>query len=115
MRLVGQSLGGTIFLPAATSIFQNILLQTLQDTTPSIPVAQIVAVGVADLQSKFPAAQLSTIRGAYLHGLHDAFVLALAVSAVSLVLACLFPWKKLMIRKTDAKGTGESEEKSATV
>jgi hypothetical protein len=78
-------------------------------------VAQIVAVGVADLQSKFPASQLSGIREAYLHGLHDAFVLALAVSAVSLVLACLFPWRKLVIGKTTIEDTGKSEEKFPTV
>jgi hypothetical protein len=115
MTLVGQSLGGTLFLLAATSIFQNVLLKTLQDTTPSIPVAQIVAVGVSYLQSKFPASQLSGIKRAYLHGLRDAFVLALAVSAVPLVLACLFPWKKLVIGKTDTEVARASKEKVPTV
>ncbi|KUJ11454.1 putative gliotoxin efflux pump [Mollisia scopiformis] len=111
--IFGQSTGGTIILPAATSIFQNILLKTLSRTAPSIPAAQIVAVGATNLQSKFTAAQLPGIRAAYIKGLHDAFILSAALSAMSLILACCFPWRNLRKKKEVEDTNGVNERRSA--
>lgn len=91
---VFQSIGGTAVFTAAQAIFQNRLLQKLQETAPDVEPYAVIAAGANNLQKTFRQTQVAGIRQAYIVGLHDAFILSIAIAGVAAVVGITQPWRR---------------------
>ncbi|CAG8952970.1 hypothetical protein HYFRA_00003160 [Hymenoscyphus fraxineus] len=78
-----QTLGGTICISAAQSIFQNQLINRLTSFPATYNVAQIIAVGADDLRAHFDGAQLGDVLDAYLVGLKASWLLGVACAGAA--------------------------------
>ncbi|KAE8143181.1 major facilitator superfamily domain-containing protein [Aspergillus pseudotamarii] len=78
-----QTLGGTIFVSVAQSVFTNRLITKLLSLSSTYNPNQIISVGADDLRSHFSGTQLRDILDAYLTGLRAAWILGLACAGVA--------------------------------
>ncbi|KAF2094033.1 MFS general substrate transporter, partial [Rhizodiscina lignyota] len=82
-----QTLAGAIWVSVGQSVFANRLLQTAPRFVPGTDPHQIVATGATQLRSTFSASQLPGVIRAYMSGLKDAFLLAVALAAGSVLVS----------------------------
>ena len=95
MILFFQTLGGSFFVAAGQTAFENRLLGVLPRNVPDVSPAQVVATGATSLREAFSAEQLPGIVASYLSGVHLAFALAVGLIGVSLLAAVVAPWRKI--------------------
>lgn len=95
IALFFQHVGGSLAIPAAQSIFGNLLLKNLPIYAPGVNAHQIATLGAADFRQFVAPDQLDGVLQAYMQGLKGAFALATALLAASFPF-CFFPkWEKL--------------------
>lgn len=78
-----QTLGGTIFISVAQSIFSNQLIAHLLSLPSTYDVGQIIAIGADDLRAHFAGSQLRDVLDAYMAGLRAAWVLGIVCAAAA--------------------------------
>lgn len=101
-----QSLGGTIFLAAAQSVFQSGLVSEIEDNAPTVDPKLIVNSGASDvanmLRESGHGADVTAVLDAYASGLRNTFYVSLAGAVCLLLVSLGFSWKKIQ------KGDGAS-------
>lgn len=80
---VFQTLGGTIFVSVAQSIFTNRLISRLLSLSSSYNDSEIISVGADDLRSHFSGIQLRDILDAYMFGLKATWILGIACACAA--------------------------------
>lgn len=96
-----QTVAGAIFISIAQVLFANKLLEEVSANVKGVNPALVVATGATQLRSAFKQ-ELPAILRSYMAGLHDAYALAIAVGAVSCVLAIaalVFDNRNLKVRE----------------
>lgn len=107
---VFQSLGGSLIVSAGQAIFQNKLILALPRTNPNLNPGLVLAVGVTEIRTALPAAELPGVLSAYMEGIHSAFILAIPVAGIALLVSITIRWFRL--HKPEPKP--EQSEKSST-
>ncbi|ORY02746.1 major facilitator superfamily domain-containing protein [Clohesyomyces aquaticus] len=100
-----QTLGGTIFVSIAQSIFTNQLVKSLHQLVPSLDPATVLSAGATDLRRVVSAEMLPGVILAYNTALTRAFLASAALSAVSVMGALAMPW--MSVKKSKAEGKEE--------
>ncbi|KAL9089179.1 MAG: hypothetical protein Q9159_002650 [Coniocarpon cinnabarinum] len=100
--IVFQSLGGSLLVTAAQSLFQNGLMQKLEQSIPSINPSEVFLTGSTRVQTSFPPRVLPAIDSAYMTGLHKAFILAIASGGVATLVTVSQRWFRLDAIKNDS-------------
>jgi MFS family permease len=97
MCLFYQHVGGSLAVPAAQSIFTNLLLKNLPRHAPGVNVQLITSLGAADFRGVIAPDQLDGVLRAYMQGLKGVFALATALLAVSVPFVFFVKWEKLRV------------------
>ena len=64
------------------------MLESLAVTAPGVDAAKLLATGVSDIRSVFPADQIHGILLAFMDGLRIPFAIAAATAGAACILAC---------------------------
>lgn len=83
--LFWQTLAGAIFVSVAQSLFTNKLVQSLPREVPGINPQLVIATGATELRDVFNDEQMVGVIRSYMDGLKDAYTLAIALAACSVV------------------------------
>ncbi|KAL1871162.1 hypothetical protein Daus18300_004907 [Diaporthe australafricana] len=90
-----QTVGGSFLVSASQSAFVNVLIKTLPFSAPGVDPARVIATGATELRKAFTPEELPGILVAYMHGLKISFAVALASTAMALVVVLFSKWKRL--------------------
>jgi MFS transporter, DHA2 family, glioxin efflux transporter len=82
-----QTLAGAVFIQIAQSLFANKLVSVVPRLVPGVDPALVVGTGATDLRKVFTPEQLPGVIQAYLDGLHDTYILAIALAGMATVFA----------------------------
>ncbi|KAK4500045.1 hypothetical protein PRZ48_008231 [Zasmidium cellare] len=97
--MFAQTLGGTLFLAVAQSVFQRKLLQGLEQKAPQVDAAALVASGATAYQGTVPTEYLSSVHDAYNEALTETFVAGVVIAAMSILGALGMEWKNVHTAK----------------
>ncbi|KAF2425518.1 efflux pump [Tothia fuscella] len=97
MALVGfsQTLGGSIFLSLAQTIFSRSLIDGLAQYAPGVDANQVIKAGGSGLRQTLPVADLPGALKAFNLGVDHTFYLATGASAATFVLAFTMGWHRI--------------------
>ncbi|KAI3337519.1 putative gliotoxin efflux pump [Xylariaceae sp. AK1471] len=109
--LVTQFGVASIVLSAASSITNNLLVNSLPKFAPGVDPAKVLGIGPYDLQAYFEGDELLGVRKAYVVGLRGAWALAIALWGVSALTVAFSKWPGHMI---PAKEDDTSDEQTET-
>ncbi|TRX92880.1 hypothetical protein FHL15_006286 [Xylaria flabelliformis] len=109
--LVTQFGVASIVISAASSITNNLLINSLPRLAPGVDPAQVLGIGPSDLQAHFEGDQLLGVRKAYVVGLRGAWALAIALWGFSALMVAFSKWPGHMI---PAKEDDASDEQAET-
>lgn len=90
-----MTIGGSFFLSAAQSAFNNQLIQALSVTLPEINPVAVLGIGATQIREAFTAAQVPLVVDAYMLGLKAVFAICIAGFGISTVMGFFGSWKKL--------------------
>jgi MFS transporter, DHA2 family, glioxin efflux transporter len=93
--LVFQMIGGSFFVSAAQSAFNNRLITVLASTAPEINPARVLGTGATQIRSAFTAEQVPLVVDAYMSGLKSVFAITIAGFGISAFIGFLGSWKRL--------------------
>ncbi|KAL8682709.1 MAG: hypothetical protein Q9186_001305 [Xanthomendoza sp. 1 TL-2023] len=98
-----QTLGGSLFVAAGQTAFENRLISSLPQNAPGVDPGEVILVGATALRQTYSGAELQGIIASYLSGIHLAFAISIASIGLSLLAAVFAPWKKFdALRTTSA-------------
>ncbi|KAL2168882.1 hypothetical protein VTG60DRAFT_6717 [Thermothelomyces hinnuleus] len=90
-----QFTGGTLGVGMAQPILNNGLIRSLPRFAPGVTTAEVLSVGVYDLQTVFSGDKLLGVLRAYMAGFHHAWILSIAGAAVAVFLPLIGAFVKL--------------------
>ncbi|KAI0199361.1 putative gliotoxin efflux pump [Astrocystis sublimbata] len=91
--IFAQSLGSAFLLPIAQSVFQNKLLQALQQFIPELDPQMVLSAGASsEAIAKFPIATQRGIIQSYDNALRSAFVIGVPFAGIAMLVAFFMPW-----------------------
>jgi hypothetical protein len=96
-----QQLGGALFISVGQSVFQNKLFPQMQAIDPSLTAEEIIKAGATGLKALVSKDQLPDVLVAYAKSLSATFLVAVAMSALAVVMACFVEWKSIKGKKID--------------
>lgn len=102
-----QTLGGTICLSIAESVFQNRLIQNLLSSLSKENAALVLSGGATGFRNTVPKAQLPPIMEAYNDAVMQAFYVAVATGSISILGPIFMEWISI---KEKPKAEAEKEE-----
>jgi len=85
-----QTIAGAVFVSSAQSLFTNKLVQVVPKYAPGLDPKIVVATGATQLRATFSAKDLPGVIRAYMEGLKDAYILAIALGGMAFLVAVLF-------------------------
>ncbi|MCJ1261808.1 hypothetical protein MMC22_001676 [Lobaria immixta] len=97
MTLFFQTIGGAFFVSASQSVFINYVINTLPKNAPSVDAAKVVATGVTELRSVFPADVIPGLLRSYLSGIHAAFAVALVSAGIATIVSFSSKWRTIKV------------------
>lgn len=97
-----QMLGGALFVSVGQNVFTNRLLSGLRTAAPGVNPAIVLKVGATELAKQIPPQYLQGVRVAYNDALTNAWYVAVAMSALSVIGASLVEWKSVKGKKIEA-------------
>lgn len=103
---VFQVIGGAFALAGAQSAFANRLLQSLKENAPGVDPSVVLATGATQIRTAFPADQTQGIIIAYMAGVKVTFILIVAISGFSVIVAAFVPWKRINMESLKSAGGG---------
>jgi hypothetical protein len=108
---VSETIAGAILLSASQCAFVNKMLGSLAVTAPDVDVVKLIATGVSEIRSVFPAEQIPGILLAYMDGLQISFAIAAATAGAACLLACIVAVlpNRLGNKKTGGAGLGSGD------
>jgi hypothetical protein len=95
VAIVFLTVGGSFFLSAAQSAFNNQLIKTLAEKLPDINPMVALETGATQIRTAFPAAQVPLVIDAYMVGLKAVFAVTVAAFGLSTFIGFFGNWKKL--------------------
>ena len=99
------TLGGTIFVSVAQSVFTNQLVSSLVQLVPSLDPETVLTAGATNLQHSLPAQLLSDVILAYNTALTKAFLISASMGAITIFGSTLMPWNSVKKKKVEAGST----------
>lgn len=93
-----QTLSGTIFITVGQNVLQNKPKRNLDVAFPSgstFDVSQLTTMGATELRSVVPAGDLHTVIVAYNNALTRVFLVAVVMSALTIVGSSSVEWKNI--------------------
>ncbi|KAF7367349.1 Major facilitator superfamily transporter [Mycena sanguinolenta] len=90
-----QSLGGSLFISVAQSVFQNKLISELVARVPGISPELILTAGATNLKNAVDPQYLSAVLEVYNDALVIAFRVATAMAGISIIGALAVEWKSV--------------------
>lgn len=93
-----QTLSGAIFIAIGQAVLQNKLIQNLEATNfsdASLNISEIVAAGATQVRSLVPAQDLHLVLVAYNNALTRVFVVAVIMSALTMIGSLAVEWKSV--------------------
>jgi MFS family permease len=106
LKFFGQTLGGAVFVAVAQNVLNNRLVDNLAGLDlPGLDAEVIVNTGATDLRAIVPVQYLEEVLVGYNGALTDVFMVAVAVSCLSLVGAALTEWKSVKGLRGGARGS----------
>lgn len=90
-----MTVGGSFFISAAQSAFNNQLIQALAATLPEINPAVALGTGATQIREAFTATQVPLVIEAYVAGLKAVFAITIAAFGVSTIIGFFGSWKRL--------------------
>lgn len=114
--VLAQTLGGTVALSASDTIFSSSLSSKVAASVPQLNQGSILNSGAKDLRNLVPEQYLNLVLSIYSNSIVNAWYLALALGAFSIVGAAGMEWVRVSpapIAKKEGEDTGSSNEKAA--
>lgn len=96
-----QQLGGALFVSVGQNVFTNRLLSGIRTAAPGIDPEFVTKVGATELAKQIPPQFLLGVRIAYNDALTQAWYVAVAMSALSMLGAVLVEWKSVKGKKVE--------------
>jgi len=90
-----QTIGGSFFVSAGQTAFENTLIGSLATYAPEINPAQVIVTGATEIRNVFPAKDVPGILLSYLAGLHGVFAMTIALAGLTVVVAGFAPWRRI--------------------
>ncbi|OCB91721.1 MFS general substrate transporter [Sanghuangporus baumii] len=90
-----STLGGSMSISIAQTIFSNILLRQIPKHTHGLDAALIVSSGATALRQVVPADQLQGVLEAYIYALQRVFILPIVVNALAFMVSFFVEWKSV--------------------
>ncbi|KAH7025284.1 efflux pump antibiotic resistance protein [Microdochium trichocladiopsis] len=90
-----QTLGSALLLSGAQSAFANELLVKLKEYVPTSSPEMVIATGATQIQTAFPAAQVTGILQAYMGGINIVFAISTTAVGLAFVTSLASSWKRL--------------------
>ena len=84
IHTVFQTIGGSFFVSAGQSAFENRLLYSLAENAPSVDPALVLATGATEIRATFFGTELDGVLQSYLDGLHVVVILTIVIAGLSL-------------------------------
>lgn len=94
-----QTIGGSIFLLAAQSVFNNRLLLNLAKYAPDVNAGLVSSVGVTGLANAVSAGQRAGVLDALSEAVTTTLYIPTAMAAVAIIAALSMEWKSVKGRK----------------
>ncbi|MCJ1392720.1 hypothetical protein MMC18_005591 [Xylographa bjoerkii] len=104
LKFFGQQLGSAIFISVAQNVLDTKLIAGLSGL-PDFDPYQIVNMGATEIRGSVPSALLPVVLNAYNGAITNAFMVSVALAAISILGALLVEWKSVK-GKTLRKGGG---------
>ncbi|KAK3629723.1 hypothetical protein LTR56_017117 [Elasticomyces elasticus] len=95
IMLMTNGMSGAYFVTAATTIFNNRMLQTVATLAPNVSRQTVLVTGASEIQKVFHGADLIALRAAYMVGIKAVFAFSITGAALTAVLPLIIPMKKL--------------------
>lgn len=103
-----QTLGGTVFLAVAESVFQNRLVQNLISSLSKEAAALVLQGGATGFRDTTPPKLLPTVMSAYNSAIMQAFYVAVATGSISILGPIFMEW--LSIKEEKKTDTAEKDK-----
>ena len=87
MIIFFQSMGMAVFVSVGQALFANELLTAAPRYVPGVDAHKVVATGATELRAEFPAEQIPGLVRAYMSGLQNAYIIAIALSGVAFMVS----------------------------
>ncbi|KAJ5710624.1 hypothetical protein N7488_004780 [Penicillium malachiteum] len=100
LMVLGQTLGGAVFIAAAQAVFQNELVKNLRLYAPDADVGAVLRGGATSLRQNVPQKLLPAVLQAYNDAITHAFYIGVALAAACIIGPIFVEWKSV-------KGGGE--------
>lgn len=71
------------------------MINSLPTNAPSVNAAEVVATGVTELRSTFPADVIPGLLRSYLSGIHAAFAIALISAGIATIISFFSKWRNI--------------------
>jgi hypothetical protein len=104
-----QSLGFALFVSVGQTLFTNELVSAAPKYVPGVDAAKVVSTGATELRDTFPAGQIPGLVHAYMDGLKNAYIMAIALAGVSVLISVailVFDRRRLNQEETKKAGGG---------
>lgn len=95
-----QTFGGALFVSVAQNVFTNQLLKNLDGVT-GINATDVMNAGATELQNSVPSNLLPSVLVAYNGAVTKTWIVAVALSALSLIGVVFIEWKSVKGKKVD--------------
>lgn len=99
--LFSQSLGATVFLVVAQTVFLNEFLPHMKAVNQNITAKEVIQAGAIGLKALVNESQLPAVLEEYAKSLGAVSIIAAALAAVATVMACPLEWKRIQKRKVE--------------
>jgi len=100
-----QTFGGALFVSVAQNVFTNQLIENLGGV-PDVDPKLVLSSGATELQTNVPSEVLQSVLAAYNGALTRTWLVAVALSALSLVGVVFVEWRSVKGAKTEVAGGG---------
>ncbi|KAF7165706.1 hypothetical protein CNMCM5623_009806 [Aspergillus felis] len=108
-----QFIGGTVGVSAATNIMNNVIINTLKNESPNIPVADVLAAGSTGLSRAFSRKEdLDAVVHAYMNGIKAGWIWCIVLAGLAFLVSLGAEWKS--VRPEDVKKRREQKAAAAS-
>ncbi|KAK3169203.1 hypothetical protein OEA41_008586 [Lepraria neglecta] len=107
LMVLAQTLGGTIALSAADTIFTTSLSSSLAESVPQVDQATVLSSGATNLQKLVPADSLNEVLKLYNRAVVKTWYLSLALACASIIGTAGMEWKRMKPAQEGGKDSGE--------
>jgi hypothetical protein len=105
-----QTISGAYFNTAAQSVFANTLYKHVAATAPEIDPIKISEAGASGLRSTFSGNDLAVLLDAYMAGIKNVFIFAIAGAVATILVAFMIPPTRLPALEKEQESVTASKD-----